>query len=118
RIDAAYANGGGIVWVQPGKTFKIASSLTLKDKVWIVGSMRGSIIHATGNFPLITVATTAFNAGVAGVTLKGAVGAGSSQVGLDLAGNASYWGLTVRDVWIQDCGGIGFKMGQYVFSPV
>jgi phage-related protein len=116
-IDAAYTAGGGTVWL-PDKTFKV-TGLTLKDKVRLQGAnWRKSQIISTSNAPIITVATTATDASIETLTVKGSVSAGGSQIGINANGNAEYSGLMVRDVWIEDCGDHGFYVGQYPFSCV
>lgn len=110
-IDDANAAGGGIVFFGP-KTYK-ASALVLKDKVWLVGSnWRKSVIYSTTNAKIVYVNSTAFEGGVTNLTIKGTTGAGSSQKGLEIAGSGQYWGFTVRDIWIEDCGGRGFQIGD------
>jgi hypothetical protein len=114
-IDAANTAGGGVVFIPRG-TF-LVTGLTLKDNVTIQGTnWRASIIKSTTNAKIISVATSAFNGTIRDLKILGSVSAGSNQVGLELNGNTDYWGATVKDVWIEDCGSFGFSVGQYPFS--
>ena len=115
-IDAAYTAGGGTVYFG-AKTYK-NTGLVLKDNVWLVGeNWRKTVLYSVSNADIVGVSTTAFNAGVMRLKIKGSVSAGSSQIGLNLGGNAEYWSPVVRDVWIEDTGSHGLKLNQYPFSP-
>lgn len=113
-IDSAYAMGGGKVPV-PG-ICKV-TGLVLKDRVRLVGLGIGkSVLFSSSNAPIVTVSTTAFDAGVENLTIRGNL-TGSNQTGLNIAGNADYWGLVVRNVRIEDAGGNGFHFRDKAFSP-
>jgi len=113
-IDSAYAMGGGKVPV-PG-ICKV-TGLVLKDRVRLVGVGIGkSVLFSSSNAPIVTVSTTAFDAGVENLTIRGNL-TGSNQTGLNIAGNADYWGLVVRNVRIEDAGGNGFHFRDKAFSP-
>jgi hypothetical protein len=113
-IDLAFTAGGGKVPV-PG-VCKV-TGLVLKDRVRLVGVGIGkSVLFSSSNAPIVTVSTTAFDAGVENLTIRGNL-TGSSQTGLNIAGNADYWGLVVRNVRIEDAGGNGFHFRDKAFSP-
>jgi len=115
QISSLSAVGGGIMWFRPGSTV-VVTTLNLQDNVWLCGNMRGSVLSSTANAPIITVPTTASNAGICGLTIKGSVTAGGSQDGIYATGNGDYAGLVLRDLWIQDCGNHGLRVDNRPFS--
>jgi hypothetical protein len=116
KIDVLNALGGGTLQLR-GEEYK--ANLTLKDKVRIVGAGIGrTIISSTTNAPILKVGTTAFNAAVVDLTIKGSVSAGGSQIGLEVEGTGEYWGFEARNLWIQDCGDHGLWLGDNPFSVV
>lgn len=91
----------------PGGTY-LVTQLTIPDNVHIVGDGFGkTIISSVTNSPIITVPTTAFNSTISDLTVRGSVTAGSSQIGINLSGNSTYWEFFLKNVQILDTGGIG-----------
>jgi hypothetical protein len=118
-IDALYSAGGGTLQLRSNEYKVDSTGLVLKDNVRIVGAGMGrTILSSTANAPILKVGTTAFNACVADLTIKGSVSAGSSQIGLQIEGSGEYWGFEARNLWIQDCGDHGIWVGDNPFSVV
>lgn len=111
-IDAAEAAGGGTVFLQAG-TYKV-TGLTINGHVKLSGSSDGEVvIYSTSNAPIVDCGQTSFEfPPIENLKIRGSVSAGSSQIGLRVD-DATY-GLraTVRNVWIENCGGAGLYVGN------
>jgi|LakMenEpi03Aug12_release.lakeMendotaPanAssembly.Ray.scaffolds.fasta_scaffold164581_2 hypothetical protein len=61
-IDAAFAAGGGNVWIPEG-TYCVSSSIALKSNVGIIGEQNASTLYATGSASITGLlgATTAYS---------------------------------------------------------
>lgn len=117
-IDAAEAAGGGVVYV-PAGTYKV-TGLTIVGNVTLRSfDDRMPIIYSTSNAPIIeTAEDAAFELPkIENIRIRGDVAAGSSQVGLKC--DADPYGLrcVVRNVWIENCGGVGLYVKR-VFSSI
>jgi hypothetical protein len=99
----------------------LVTALNLSDNMVIVGDGGWSgqtLIESITNAPIFNVSSTAFNLRMSGIKIRGSVTAGSSQIGLNLAGSAEYWGVKLDDLRIEDTGSYGLYFSQPFSSNV
>lgn len=110
-IDASEASGGKPCYIRAG-TY-LVTNLILEDNANLIGDGKTkTTIYSTTNSPLVTVSTTANNASIRRMGFKGLKAAGSSQVGLQLAGSTYYYNLIVEDVKVEETGSFGINITE------
>lgn len=101
----------------PAGTY-LVTGLTVTGRVYVIGAGKGAtIIKSTTNAAIITTVAdvNALGPTFQHFTIQGAVGAGSSQIGLNVTDATAIQGVVVEDIRIEDCGSFGLNTGK-VFS--
>lgn len=105
-INAAAGSAKKIAYI-PAGTY-LVTTLNLPDDVHVRGDGKGrTIIKSTSNAAIITVPNTAYKTRIEDLDIQGSVSAGSSQICVNLAGSGFYYGVTLKNVQIRDCGSHG-----------
>jgi hypothetical protein len=103
--------------VLPAGTCNV-TQISLTDNDHVIGAgMQNTELVGTANNAIVTIPTTAFNASLENLKIKGNT-AFASQIGLNLNGSAQHWGFVARNIWIDSTGSHGLYYGDNPFSTV
>lgn len=118
-IDAANTAGGGVVFFPEG-TYKVSATLTMYEKVSLLGVGSGSsIIHQTSTtldtLSLVGAGVVACESSIKSLGLTGP-GSGSAD-GIYFSGAPLAY-LTIEDISVQDFGGTGVHLAGLIVSKL
>lgn len=114
-IDAAETSSDRAVMLPKG-TYRLRNTLTANGEVRIYGESKlSTILYSTANEPIVTLGknTSTYQGPIIeNLTIRGDVSAGSAQVGLKCDDIEYMFMVGVRNVRIEDCGGVGLFVGK------